>query len=271
MNAKKLNNSFFSAETPSKQFYYVLGTFYASASKYKEGFEFHNVSLELVENVNALLGSNYVIGHDKREGKNLHWIRAGHSYDLSRALESMGVIVPYSQREFPSPSPGFADHFVRGLFDAKGIAGSFSRSPESNYVRFGFNHGFSKDLNALLAREAGTKKVNPKNKLEYGHIDSLKIHDFIYRDWEYIQEHKLYLPPKKELFKIENRLLVRPYSISSKKRVERAAELLLSGKKPLEAAVAVGYQRLSSLSGMFMVHKGKTIRQFLKDSATKSS
>lgn len=39
-----------------------------------------------------------------------------------------------------------------------------------------------------------------KSPLILGLHDTYAVHDFIYRDWDYIQENGLYLPSKKDIF-----------------------------------------------------------------------
>ena len=92
------------------------------------------------------------------------------------------------------------------------------------------------------------------------------IHDFIYQDWNFIEEHGLYLPAKKRQFRIDyhcNRRISKSV-IRAGKKIEKAKELLARGEKTADVSRKVGYNNVPALYRYFKKRTGETIGQFKK-------
>jgi len=113
---------------------------------------------------------------------------------LQANMAQHGLGVPKSERLFPQVPDETIDHFVRGLYDS-----NVSVSGEKPSAQFYYpNVNFKKGLNEILCNYAGIKpgrKIGHRPFSVRGN-DLARLHDFIYRDWEYIRIKKLYIKEK---------------------------------------------------------------------------
>lgn len=264
---KKVNETFFDEE--SKAMWYVLGAFY-SCSNYTANNRIMFISSQksLVEIVLDQLESDYSIVSDPRERHSTHWIQMNGVPYMKSRLEEIGLDVPKTKRKFPkNVHKDYIGHFVRGFLDGKGLIGISS----GKYTRvvIQFNHSFLSSLHQVLLQYAGVQKDGPdSNIIRYSHRNSLKIHDFIYRDWAYIQESGLYLPSKKKLFRTDYPAdgFIHPNAIAVQQRISEAKELLDKGIPIRKLFLRVGYSYPSGLSRAFNRQVYKTMTQYLRKS-----
>lgn len=259
-----INQNIFDEETEEGD--YLLGAFYMGYLPFKEkGILFRSSNRNLVKLVKEQLEKELESGHsitaDSR-GKSSYWITLPHAPHMRSRLEELGLEGRKAEREFPEnmKEEGLS-HFVRGVVDAKS---SIWVVEGRTTVCFYSNQRFLSGLHQVLVEYAGVERKGPERDcLPYGHKDSLKIHDFIYRDWEIIKEKKIYLPEKKELFLIDS-----PENKQTDKvcqRVEKAKKLFKEGKSWKVAAEEVGYAHPPALCRAFKGITGKTIREFKKE------
>lgn len=293
---KYVNERFFDSEGKApdelKAMWYISGI---SFSQYHVEFQrdgshrnkWQSTSKDLIGIVKSALESEHAI----YPIKNRH-IRTGEeflTYYLSIGrqriyddLSKRGLDVPKEERAFPEVEEQYLDHFVRGFFDAHVSCRNITVQSESKYnphplhyqllwVRS--NAPFLKSLYDVLVENANVKggREITKSPLYFGTADTRTIYDFIYRDWEFIQENGLYLPSKKELFdKVSaNELIRTPYSsnpihIAAKNRIDRAKELLLEGMSGVKVAEELNYSTPSALFRAFKKATGQTIIEFKK-------
>lgn len=260
--AKKINEHFFDKE--SKATYYVLGAFYANyTSKGVCGIKFSSAHKDLVEIIKEQLESEHAIISDPRKTSS-HRFEVYNVPYLHPKLEKLGLDAPKSERKFPKYiGKEYISHFVRGFFDAKAyvyITGKLTRT------RMEFNREFLVGLNKTLINKAGVKRKEPtKDIIWYGHENSLKIYDFIYRDWDFIEESGLYLKSKKELFRTDYNIYdhIHLNKVKAQEKVEKIKELLLKGEKPPEFFKKF-YSHTGSLHRNFKRQTKQTIKKFLK-------
>jgi len=265
LHSKPINEHYFDLEGRTedelKRRYYVLGAFYANyAPAGYNGIRFSSSSGDLVQIVSDELESQHRIGFNEPSS---YWIEIHGVPYLRSKLEELGLADDKSKRKFPGyiPDP-YLDHFIRGFFDAQMIP----RTNRYTNLVILFNNHFLVRLHHVLSRRANVKRDKPPgNVLFYAHKDSLRIYQFIYRDWQFIKKYGLYLQSKKNSFRIDYRAnySTSKLKIASLQKVERAKHLLRQGHKPFRVAKMVGYSRVDGLSKAFKRITGKSITSFI--------
>lgn len=250
-------------DNPSRAMYYVLGVFYAKLSPAQEnGIRFRCPSKDLVQIVKEQLDSEHVIMSDPR-GKNSHWIEMQSVSYMRNKLDELGFLKHKSKRRFPKDMPKeYASHFVRGFVDAK--AKVYVIDDERTNVEVHHYNTPLRDIHRLLVEYAGVKHSAPKgSSVIYNHDDSIRIHDFIYQDWEYTKEQQgLYLPSKKEAFRTNTRY-VHPRTLAAQRRMGRAKNMLRRGYHTKTVVRKLGYLSLLNFYTRFKRVTGMTINEFL--------
>jgi len=288
-----VNEHFFDRE--SKAMWYVLGISY---SRYSRAHYSHNsfsnswqsTNESLMEIVKSSLESEHAIRSTqyrniRGDGEFTSYIFRVYNRELFDSLETRGLGVPKTKRSFPKNiGEQYLDHFVRGLFDAqvscrdvtiKGRTES-SRSSVGQRLRIGYNVPFLCELYKSLVKHAHIKdgRTIDQSHLELATADTRAVYNFIYRDWDFIQENGLYSLSKKELFdrtSTDDLLKGHDYSqypqkIRVQNRIARAKELLLVGMSGEKVAKTLEYLGPVSFFRAFKNETGQTTRQFLKES-----
>lgn len=197
---KHVNEHFFDKE--SKVMTYLWGMSLAIYSPERNGPRntWTSSNENLLSIVKETLKSNAEIGRPSDlNSRNLQF----RNQYLHDKLIERGCVYDKSERKFPDGVKGrYPDHLDRGFFDAHvTCVYTMGKYP---LLQIYFNTAFLQGLHNQLVADAGvsdTKKVDKSPLVYYGE-DVQKIHNFIYRDWEFIKRHGLYLPSKKERFEI---------------------------------------------------------------------
>lgn len=274
MPAKYVNENFFEGKgkTPNelKAMGYVKGLFIASyIPQPNNGILFRSSHKDLVEIVKEQLESEHDIISDPR-GKSSHWVEFKNKPDLYHKLGEMGLNAPKSERTFPDVEEQYLDHFVRGFFDAQAIV-CYNTSYNLTSVVVGFNPSFLLDLHKKLLEYAYIKRDEPQGEsTRYGHKDSIRIHHFIYRDWEFIESNGLYLASKKALYVLNNS--GNHNKTEAQQRIANSQELLLQGMNIGDAVAAEGvsYSHRSGFQRAFRRVTSKTPAQFVRENAQRA-
>ena len=260
---KKVNEHFFDGE--SKQKWYVSGAFYASyvPSSDKPVVVFRSRHRDLVQIVRNQLGSKHAILSDPN-GKSSYSMNIKGAPYLNTQLEKIGLNKPKKQRRFPEHiDEDYISHFIRGFLDAQ----AYPDYSNGRYTRINvsFNNMFLVGLNQTLRQYAEVERPDPYNdRVIYSGSDSSRIHDLIYDDWDFIEEHGLYLPSKKDIFRTDFSSAGK-HKTAAVKRIKRVKELLRQDCSIEKAAQYVGYADISSLCRAFKRVTGKTMREWLKE------
>jgi len=280
---KYVNQNFFNEDNESKAMWYVLGSFYAgyhsrSSTKRSAGISFTSKHEGLVQIVKDQLESEHTIV--KRETDTSNGQGKNYSYsleiyvapDLYARIGELGLNVDKKERKFPKNIPDqYIGHFVRGFLD--GQSNMAPHNKKCTQMEVHMNKDFLTDLNKVLEKQVGVKRKEPTNNvITYGHADCLKIHDFIYKDWKFIEKSGLYLPSKKEMFKTDH-VIVRPDSITvinSRKKMELAKGMLNGGIPTKEIANKLGYCSPTSFHGTFTNIVGMTPNQWVRQNKSQS-
>ena len=208
---KYVNQTFFNENNESKEMWYVLGSFYDGYhSRRSIGVSFTSKHEGLVQIVKDQLKSEHTIVKretDTSDGQGKNYSYSLEMYaapDLYTRIGELGLNVNKKERKFPKDIPDqYIDHFIRGFLD--GQSNMILHNKQCTQMEVHMNKDFLTDLNKVLEKHAGVKRKEPtKDVITYAHANSLKIHDFIYQDWEYIEQSGLYLPSKKEMFKTDH-------------------------------------------------------------------
>jgi hypothetical protein len=212
--SKDVNHAFFNS--PSKKMFYVLGVSFARylaiPETGKSGVCFtRNVWLDKGANLLEIVKSSLDSEHEVSGPKHA----SGHSYsfgfrcsEVEEELLRYGLGVTKKDRTFPENIPGeYMDHFLRGFFDAQ-VTVSMVKGKKHRRRRIAvyFNETFLEGLAKNLHEHADVRHIavgshGSGGKLIYtkqGEIDGIR--DFLYKDWDYIQESGLYLPFKMRRF-----------------------------------------------------------------------
>lgn len=190
---KAINKHFFDEE--SKEMWYVLGV---SFSRYypQRDKPYNTWSSQY-------LGLIQIV---KRELKSDHKIITSNSFILRMRNEHLqsklferGCIPGKENRKFPEDvEDQYLDHFIRGFFDAQTTA-----HEDPLLIQIYFNNDFLRKLHEHFVRVGSVRnrEILDRPALNYGSASDIAgVHDFLYRDWEFIQRSGLYLPSKKERF-----------------------------------------------------------------------
>ena len=251
---KRVNKHFFDKE--SKEMYYVLGIAYPKAVySYDDDLIFRSPDRKLMENLKRLLGSDHAITKN-----NYSYQMQIRSATLCSKLQDLGVKREKKDRAFPEFIPeDLIDQFSRGFVDAKAAV-----SPGS--IGINFNNVFLNGLNDALKKYANTQRDGTnRDYIFYSGVDSSRIHDFLYKDWEYIRDKKLYLPSKKKLFVHFEYKTGENNRIKCLKNIEKGKKLLIRGKKASVVALELGYEHEESFLRAFKHVTGQTTRSFLRE------
>jgi hypothetical protein len=260
----KLNEKFFDIE--SRATHYVHGAFCAIYKKQGRKFTIKSRHRELIEIIKDRMRMRHTIVSDPR-GRSSHWITTAVRPYLDQCLEHMGLNRPIEQREFPAGiDEYYLSHFVRGFFDAK--ADVSTNKEHYTHVNFSFPNRFLKGLHEALIEYADVSRASPRaDHLGYSHFDSLKLHDFIYNGWHYIEKTGLYVPSKRHAFNIEYRgTQDKEYAHTKKvrERIERAKELIRQGASIAEIIEETDYSGPTVLYRAFKNVTGRTMREWRK-------
>lgn len=268
---KYVNQRYFTRE--SKAMRYTLGAFFRCclhSSRSEQGIIFRSNKEELVKIIKRELESGHAIISYPNRGVSSHWIEMQYVPDLKSSLEYHGVVADKEERRFPTDMKrSFMRHFIRGFSEGK--SGIRRLSNGSNKFRIKFNHYFLVGLNSALQEHAGVKKITvPGDKLVYGHRDSIKIYNYIYGDWKFIEKRGLFVPSQRDKFNLDPRVEKKLNNLSNK-RIERAKELLLKRKRSLkrksfeDISKEVGFVHSPAFYRAFKRITGKTPSQFLEE------
>src|SRR3989344_1960318 len=252
---KSVNEHFF--DKKSKEMYYVLGLVYGSYAPpfhYQDFVLFRESNEHLINIIRHQLQSDHNIIPDNR-GKSSYFFAFRSPYMRSR-LEEIGLTQDKTKRSFPEGiKDEYLDHFIRGFFDEQCYIKKQEYNPSLIKIGFSFYKSFLEKLKEVLNNCLGLKGseindgVGRQSRLSYGHYSSLKLYEFIYRDFEYIQKHNLYLPKKKNLFNLNGNLERSEKGVRNKihhldtiRKIEKSKELLLEGNKVADVASMLGYR-----------------------------
>jgi len=292
---KQVNEHFFDQE--SKVMLYILGI---SIAKYSARLmqsqpqnRWLSTSEPLIQIVKSSLDSEHAISHAKYKN-----IRTGEDYmaywlgitsqKIYDSLSRRGLDVPKSERAFSTDiDDQHLDHFVRGFLDSIVSCHNYTvQSRSKNKLRefphqslkIYFNVPFLKGLYDALVSHTSINEGREvtESPLSFSTADTRAIYDFIYRDWDFIQENGLYLPSKKELFDrhTPDELFSHspqdyshhPFKVASQNRIERVKEKVLAGMSALEAGNEEGYSD-TSVYRAFKNATGQTVREFLRENS----
>lgn len=295
VKTKYVNERFFDSEgkTPEqlKAMWYVLGISFAQYSsqlrQQVKGTQHLNrwqsSSKDLVGIVKSCLESEHAIStvanrHIRGEEDFTTYYLKMISEVLYESLHSRGLGVPKEEREFPHVEEQYLDHFLRGFFDARVRSRLVDANNDSPYesiypsIEIYFNVTFLKGLYATLVGHAHVKggREVEKSPLVLGGTNVQALFTFMYRDWEFITEHGLYLPSRKEVYDAKIAGWApkeHPDRIAARQRIERAKELLLKGIGSREIAELLRYSQVVRFNQAFRGVTGKTITQFLEENA----
>ena len=246
--------------------WYVLGAFFVGAKSVKDNVLFFRArEKDLMDIVQKELGSNHAaITADAWQGS--YQIEVYSANYLNERLAEFGLDVPKQERVFPDYVPHrHLHHFVRGYFDARVKAVVKRKNHSKNlysytskiFIRGGaaFLHG----LHDILVQTAGVDKNGEKAEgLMYQHKEALNIHDFLYQDFEFIEESGLYLPHKKARFRTDNpgTPCHFPKTVMSSARIFDSKNDLLAGYSIDETWARNGYSSSYSFTSSFTRHVG---------------
>lgn len=251
---KYVNEGFFDEE--SETMHYVLGVSFGLATISDKRLIFRSKNKELIEIIKRELESQHkIVNIESRNSHQLEIYGKGSAY-LITSLKARGLAEDKSERIFPKNiAESYLSHFDRGFFDSRGVI--INTNKKIN-IGFYFNNAFLTDLNNGLRENAGVKKTNPENnKIVYPFNDSLRMYNFIYRDWDFIESKGLYLKRKKERFNIEKEEDVFD--------TDRIKIELLDGKTVEELTKELGYSSTQSFYSAFKRVYGETVGRFLKN------
>ena len=279
----------FKSDKELRIMWYVLGVSYATYSQYTyKGLYYINQwqssHKEPIEKVKSFLKSRNKIS--KQSYKNIREDgKSFYVYSLKIAnrhlfgvLARFGLGVSKKHRKFPKHlNEIFFGDFARGILDAKGKFRSYVRPfrseyGESTYVSHILNLFYNKDFldhfYRYLVKYAGisNRKRIKKPPLQIFMGDAILVHDFIYRDFEFLQETGAYINVKKvSLENICHKNVYRAKGIAL--RIYKAKELLLKGEIGVDITKYLGYSNRSSFYRAFKNVTGQTISQFLEDNS----
>lgn len=242
---RKIDEHFFDRE--SKRMYYVLGLFYGGyIPQPKNGILYRSKNKGLVEIVKRELKSEHSIVSDRRRPS--HWIEADSLPHLRSKIKKWDLDVAKSKRKLPKEiDEEYRSHFVRGLIDSRALIKVRDKGELNIIVSFKSNISFLRDLCKKLKKYAGVRGgYITKGLLIYGNYDSIKIRDFIYKDWNFIKKNELYLKEKRKI--LERGCVYRESdrTIKAKEKIEKAKKLLGGGLLVQEVAEKLGYASSNS-------------------------
>ena len=200
MIRKPIDKHFFDEE--SKEMWYVLGVSYGTyfPERKRPVNTWSSSHLDLIEIIKRELKS----GHTTIEEEITYKLRFRNEHVQSKLFER-GAIPGKKNRKFPEDiGEQYLDHFVRGFFDGN-VSCSKTSIYNKNVLAISYpSVQFLQQLYSHLVSHASVRsgKEVEKSPLNLTHLDAIAVHDFIYRDWDFIQERGLYLPLKKERFEI---------------------------------------------------------------------
>ncbi len=241
-----------------KQRYYVIGATYSMYSPLGEnGVIFRSRHRSLAELVKEQLQSGNAI---RPNGKNSYFIQHVQATDLRSYLRQMGIVEDRSQRTFPygGVPNEFMDHFFRGFIDATARFYIFDGKVK---IQICYNAPFVKDLHIAIKRLTKIEREEPKSKVNlYSHYDVVKLTNFMYSDWGFIEKCGLYAPENKKFLDEGIADKTASPSALTNQRIEQAKTLLLD-----HTATEVARMLNMSLWGFTCAFKRrtkKTTKQF---------
>lgn len=269
---KKINQHYFDKE--SKAVYYVLGAWYGCGTRKKiknckddgtvfeyNGIRFGSKTRKLVEIVQRELQSQHKITPDPNKIHSYRFEVIGVP-TLCGILEELGALKSKRERDFPKIEEQYISHFVRGFFDARA---SIYRRNKKTRIEIMFNPSFISGLKKVLEKYAHVKGGGlKKGHVGYSQSNAVKIHDFLYKDWAYIQRHNIYLPFKKRCFNLKY-VFTPPSSYLREQGEEkiRKAKVLLAKDLPVGVVASMLYYSSSmGLSHYFRKITGMSPTQY---------
>jgi len=220
---------------------------------------------------------------------------------LKHRLEELGLGLPKSEREFPEINenivnhenaltqsnqnyPGiYLSHFLRGFVDGQRIICYKEQVKRKAHFRLLYNSEFVTRAAELLSEYAGVEIRKPENSsIMYLKKEIGKIKSFLYQDWEYVQEHRLYIPSRLEQFnmlsdagcKCEELGLLdqnnnrRNFQAMQNKecasiKVDLAKKLLSEGLSGTKVSKKLGYTQATTLYRAFQKATGQTVNEYV--------
>ena len=208
MHKVPLNEHFFDEE--SKAMWYVLGVSFSrySPSRTDSRNSWCSSSYDLLKIVQSCLETEQTISDPTERGSRHFQVRSQYLQDV---LIERGLVPDRVERKFPEGIKcEYIDHFIRGFFDAHVSCSTTTKSNDSaqpehitRKLQVYFNVPFLIGLYHALILNAKVKSGREvtQSPLNFYGNDVMAIHDFMYQDWEFIQQNRLYVPSEKAKFR----------------------------------------------------------------------
>ena len=208
-------------EEELKIIWYLVGVSISKYRKPRDTYAYTNQwkssSRKLVKIVKSNLKATEKIKTEESKGYRYYRLSV-ESEELSDSLSKFGLDNKITERTFPEVPVKYLDHLVRGFWDGNVSCVNTQSEPSyirkkgktSNYrynrkiVQICFNKAFRKTLYDKLVKYAGVKsgKKITDGVLSFCAEDLIAVYRFIYRDWDFIKKHGIWVPEKKRLFDV---------------------------------------------------------------------
>ncbi|MFH1053956.1 MAG: hypothetical protein V1740_06075 [Candidatus Woesearchaeota archaeon] len=261
---KNVNFRYF--DYPTKKSWYVLGLFAACYSGCgQKGIYFSTHHSGIADLVHTELEFEHELLTIERPGSLTYRIQVSNALELRSRLENIGLNSDKHKRRFPDGlRMPYLSHFVRGFYDGKAI---LTTTHQRTSVSFYFNHDFMLRLHNVFMDYAGVQRL-PSEKEDWTNIwynpeDALRIYDFIYKEWDFIENHGIYLPSKRKAFitKIHEKKLTKR-QIAAAKRWEIADRLIKRDYSSVEICEILGIPHLTTFYKLVRANTDMTIREY---------
>jgi len=266
---KYIDQHFFDTEgkTPEQlaRIYYYLGSFYDGyAALGNKGISFRSKHGDLVDRVKTDLRS----GHTIRTEQGGHYIlKVEHAPDLRARLEQLGLSGRRAQRKFPESGipEHYLQHLIRGLIE-NGVSVYPLRGLLALLIS-GYPT-FLAGLNDELRDLAGVRREGKStvNHIVYGHHDSVRIYNYIYSGFEFIEKSGLYIPSVK--MGMEQYLTPQRRAYIDNREVRNMIDIIksrmIAGERFPTAALAAGFTSVQAAYTSFKRVMGATPKKFVK-------
>lgn len=163
---------------------------------------------ELIEIIKRCLKSEHAISY-LDNGRTRQWRLQIVNEPLAIRLSTeYGLGENGSQHELPEDLPlTYLDHYTRGLYDSGGKCREYTKTPDNQSMRervdlrIRLSEPLREGIYYILLRRAnippavGSYNTSPRHLIFTG--DAIhRIADYMYRDWEFIESHGLYVQDK---------------------------------------------------------------------------
>ncbi|MFC1752574.1 helix-turn-helix domain-containing protein [Thermoproteota archaeon] len=260
---KPVNHRYFDRESKVRD--YMLGVSYTCSTIQGNRVAFRSQHEDLVELVKRELRSEHSITPDPRQ-KSSYVLEFSSPYMIEK-LHELGAGVPKQQRRYPEVAND--NHFIRGITDGQA---NISGGVDSYlHITICYNKEFLNGMYKVL-KQAGVQRDHPKvrkNVLFLSQDDAMILHDFIYQNWDYVRDRKIYLPSKKQA--MENHYKKKEPDHTNPQvaqRIERAKELLKQGYTGTEVSNLLGYSFSTGFFRAFQKATGMTPGEFIEQEVT---